>query len=157
MDFDQIDQQRFAALGLMDINIHHINENYCPINIYLDFSKAFDSLNYDVLLSKWTYYGSQQNALQLLTSYLLDRCQYVQLDNVKSCKHSTTCGIPQGSVLGPLLFNILINDITQASTKLNFTMYADDTTLVSILENFRSVNDVANLERELNQEITKVH
>ena len=107
------------------------------------------------------YYGLQLNALRLLTSYLQDRCQYVQLDNVKSSKHSTTCGIPQGSVLGPLLFNILINDITQASTKFDFIMYADDshdTTLTSTLVNFGGVNDVAlaSLERELNQEITKV-
>ena len=107
-----------AALELMDRNIHHMNENCCPVNLYLDFSKAFDSLNYDILLSKLAYYGIQPNALRLLTSYLQDRCQYVQLDNVKSCEHPTTCGIPQGSVLGPLLFNILINDITEASTKI---------------------------------------
>ena len=62
---------------------------------------------------------------------------------------------PTGSVLGPLLFNILINDITQASTKFDYIMYADDTTLASTLfENFGSANDVANMECELNQEIT---
>ena len=91
------------------------------------------------------------------TSYLQDRCQYVQLDNVNSCEHPTTCGIPQGSVLGPLLFNILINDITEALTKFDFIMFADDTILASTLENFGTVNDVTNLERELNQEITKVY
>ena len=97
----------------MDRNIHHWNENYCPVNIYLVFSKAFDSLNsYDVFLSKLTYYGLQQSAIRLQTGYLFDRCQYVQLDNVKSSKHSTTCGIPQGSVLGSLFFNMLINDIS---------------------------------------------
>ena len=118
-----------------------------------------DSLNYDIPLSKLTYYGLEQNALRLITSYLEDRYQYmyVQLVNVKSYKDSTTCGIPQGSVLGSLLFNILINDITQASTKFDYIMYADDTTLASTLENFGSVNDVANMECELNQEITKVN
>ena len=141
----------------MDRNIHHRNENYCTVNIYLDFSKAFDSLNYDILLSKLTYHGLQQSALRLLTSYLQERCPYMQLDNVKSSKHSTTCGIPQGSVLGRLLFNILINDITQASTKFDFIMYAGDTTLTSTLETFVGINDVASLERELNQEITKVY
>ena len=64
-----------AALELMDRNSHHMNESYCPVNIYLDFSTALDSLNYDILLSKLTYYDIQQNALQLLTSYWLGRCK----------------------------------------------------------------------------------
>ena len=55
-----------ATLELMDRNIHHMNENHCPVNIYLDFSKAFDSLIYDILLSKLKHYGIQENALQLL-------------------------------------------------------------------------------------------
>ena len=55
--------------------------------MHRNFSKAFDSLNYDILLSKLTYYALEQNALRLITSYLQEGCQYVQLDNVKSCKH----------------------------------------------------------------------
>ena len=123
----------------MDRNIHNMNKNHCPVNIYLDCSKAFDSLIYDILLSKLEHYGIQQNALQLLSSYLKARSQYVQLDNVKSvsCYHMR---IPQGSVLGPLLFNIYINDITEASTKFDFIMYADDITLTSTLENFLENN-----------------
>ena len=146
-----------ATLELMDRNIHHMNENHCPVNIYLDFSKAFDSLIYDILLSKLKHYGIQENAIQLLSSYLKDRSQYVQLDNVKSSSHAVICGIPQGSVLGPLLFNIYINDITEASTKFDFIMYADDTTLTSTLENFGKISDVAGLERELNEEMSKIY
>ena len=130
-----------------------MNENHCPVNIYLDFSKAFDSLIYDILLSKLEHYGIQQNALQLLSSYLKDRSQHVQLDNVKSKSHAITCGISQSSVLGPLLFNIYINDITEASTRFDFIMFADDTSLTSTLENFGKITDVASLERELNEEI----
>ena len=146
-----------ATLELMDRNINHMNENHCPVNIYLDFSKAFDSLIYDILLSKLKHYGIQENALQLLSSYLKDRSQYVQLDNVISSSHAVICGIPQGSVLGPLLFNIYINDITEASTKFDFIRYADDTTLTSILENFGKISDVAGLERELNEEMSKIY
>ena len=81
----------------------------------------------------------------------------MQLDNVKSSSHAVICGIPQGSILGPLLFNIYINDITEASTKFDFIMYADDTTLTSTLENFGKISDVAGLEREVNEEMSKIY
>ena len=95
-----------AALKLMDRNINFMNQGFCPANIYLDISKTFDSLNYDILLSKLKFYGLQNNASQLLKIYLSDRSQYVQINNVKSNSHTVSCGIPQGSVLGPLLFNM---------------------------------------------------
>ena len=81
----------------------------------------------------------------------------MEIDNVHSSSRAVTCGIPLGSVLGPLLFNIYINDITEASAKFDFIMYADDTILTSTLENFREITDVASLERELNKEISKVY
>ena len=94
----------FVTLELRDRNINYMNKNYCPVNIYLDLSKAFDSLCYDILFSKLKYYGLQWNALQLIKGYISGRCQYVQLDDVKSSIHAVVCGIPQGSVLDPLLF-----------------------------------------------------
>ena len=60
----------------MDRNVNYMNQNSCPINIYLDLSKAFDSLNYEILLSKLQYYGLQANALLLLKNYLYERSQY---------------------------------------------------------------------------------
>ena len=145
-----------AAFELMDRNIKNMNDNLWPVNIYLDFSKAFDSLNHIILLSKLKIYGIQQDALCLLKSYLTNRSQYVHLDNVKSSHHTVLCGIPQGSVLGPLMFNIFINDIIKASSKFNFILYADDTTLVSTLENFGTLNNVAELEQAINCEISKI-
>ena len=141
-----------AALEVMDRNIKNMNDNLWPVNIYLDFSKAFDSLNHIILLSKLKFYGIQQNALCLLKSYLSNRSQYVQLDNVKSRHHTVLCGISQGSVLRPFMFNIFINDFIKASSKFDFILYADDTTLVSTLENFGTLNKVAELENAINCE-----
>ena len=73
------------------------------VNIYLDFSKAFDSLNYIILLSKLKFYGIQQDALCLLKSYLSNRSQYVQLDTVKSSHHTVLCGIPQELSFGTII------------------------------------------------------
>ena len=108
-------------------------------------------------MSKLQCYGLQNKALLLLKTYLHERSQYVRIENVKSCSHPVLCGIPQGSVLGPLLFNIFINDIPKVTSKFKIIIYADDTTLVSHLENFVPVNDINTLEQELNKQISKVN
>ena len=144
-----------AALEVIDRNINFMNQSLCPVNIYLDHSKAFDSLNFDILLSKLNFYELQNNALLLLKSYLSDRSQYVQIDNVKSNPHSISCGIPQGCVMRPLLFNISIHDIVNTTTKVTLIVYADDTTLLSHLENFGATN--IEIEQERNKEISKVN
>ena len=104
-----------AALELMDRNIDNMNKSRCPINIYVDLSKAFDSLDHNILLSKLKFYGLDDKAINLLRSYLSNRDQFVQLGNIKSNHHLISRGIPQGSVIEPLLFNIVINDLTNAT------------------------------------------
>ena len=145
-----------AALELMDRNIKNMNDNLWPVIIYLDFFKAFDSLNHIILLSKLKFHGIQQDELYLLKSYLSNRSQYVQLDNVKSSHPTILCGIRQGSVLRPLLFNIFINDIIKALSKFDFILCTDDTTLVSTLENLGTLSNIAELEYASNCEISKI-
>ena len=129
-----------AALELIDRNIDTMNRNLTPVNEYIDLSKAFDCLDRNILFSKLKFYRLSDDAIRLLKYYLSDREQYVQLGNIKSQLHGISRGIPQGSVMGPLLFNILINDLNAATKKFDLIMYADDTTLVSTLETFGNTN-----------------
>ena len=96
-----------------------------PTNIYIDLSKVFDTLNFDILLNKLDYYGIQGCAYRLICSYLSDRGQFVDFNGHKSSYLPIKYSVPQGSVLGPLLFLIYINDLYV----FDMLMCADDTTL----------------------------
>ena len=100
-----------------------------PTNIYIDLSKAFDTLNHSMLLEKLQYYGITGTSLSLLGNYLSGRCQYVEYNGHRSNTLLITTGGPQGSVLGPLLFLIYINDLPMVSDMFNMLMYADAITL----------------------------
>ena len=101
----------FAALEVIDRILIEMDENEIPINIYLDLSKAFDTLDHNILLYKLNHYGISGSSLKLIESYLTNREQYVEIDNTKSKTQKIKTGVPQGSILGPLLFLIYINDI----------------------------------------------
>ena len=107
-----------------------------PTAIFLDLSKAFDTLDFDILLQKCKHYGISGVSLALIESYLRDRFQYVKYDKYESDSIKIKTGIPQGSILGPLFFSIYINDLVKSSNKFSYLMYADDTTIYFNLEDF---------------------
>ena len=118
-----------AAVKLVDYINHEMDIGNTPEAIFIDLSKAFDTLNFDILIHKLQFYGLSGNSLALMKSYVTGRMQYVLFNKTKSDLAIITTGIPQGSILGPLLFSIYVNDIINSSDKLQYLLYADDTTL----------------------------
>ena len=124
----------FAALELIDKIIFLMHKGKVPVVVFLDMSKAFETLNHDILLDKLSYLGISGISKDLLASYLSNGQQHVSFDNHKSETAQITTGVPQESILGPLLFVTYINDFVDISTLFNFIMFANDTTIISKID-----------------------
>ena len=120
--------------------------------LLMDLSKAFDSLNHELLLAKMYAYGFSRSALTLIHSYLSNRKQRVKINGSYSTWRETNLGVPQGSVLGPLLFNIYITDLFHLMNGTEICNYADDTTLYSCDREVKNV--ITKLEQNANHLIT---
>ena len=112
--------------------------------IFINLQNAFDTVNHDILNNKLEHYGIRGGALAWFWSYLSERHQFVSVNGINSELLKIACGVPKGSVLGPLLFLIFINDLPNISKKLNFYLFADDTNIYyaskSIYDLVRNVN-----------------
>lgn len=117
--------------------------------IYTDFSKAFDRLNHDILLKKLSFFGFSPSLIEFFKSYLIERHQFVLYRGFKSNVIHAKSGVPQGSVLGPLLFNIFVNDIV-SRLNCNSLLYADDMKIFTSIncedDSERLQNDLDNLQ-----------
>ena len=127
-----------------------IDANLFSCGIFIDLKKAFDTVDHSILLHKLNHYGVRGIINSWFSSYLLKRSQSTQIGSTVSNKEEIVCGVPQGSVLGPLLFLIYVNDIYRCSQIFDFYLFADDTNLLY------SNKDLKYLETVVNEELIKV-
>lgn len=135
-----------AVLDLQEKITSALENRQSSIGIFLDLSKAFDSIDHTILLNKLYHYGIRGQALELFKNYLTGRKQYVTANGQISQLANITYGVPQGSILGPLLFIIYINDITTASDYFQFIIFADDTNLFITHKDNDKLFSLANTE-----------
>lgn len=140
-----------ATLHLVDQLILNMDNNKLPLNIYMDLSKAFDTLDHNILIEKLQHYGIRNQSLELLKDYLNNRYQYVNYQNVDSNQKAIKHGVPQGSILGPLLFIIYLNDLENVTINFTPLLYADDITLITNID----IESKLNIER-LNAELGSI-
>ena len=121
-------------LLMLDYLTHHLDEGYSIDVIYLDFQKAFDTVPHRRLLQKLTSFGIHGNVLKWIESFLSNRVQQVVLNGHKSSTIPVTSGVPQGSVLGPLLFTMFVNEIPSIVSS-PVLLFADDTKIFRVIRN----------------------
>ena len=139
-----------ALVNLTENIKFSLDKNKLGCGIFIDLQKAFDTVNHNILLSNLEHYGIKGKSFYWFKSYLNDGKQFVSVNGHSSSLCNITCGVPQGSVLGPLLFLLYINDLPKTSKLLKFFLFADDTNIY-----FES-GDAANLNKTVNKELKRV-
>ena len=140
-----------AIIEFLDHVYNTINASEFLIAVFLDLSKAFDTVCHSILLNKLSHYGIRGKALDWFKSYLTNRSQFVQINNSKSHVKSISSGVPQGSVLGPLLFLIYVNDMYLSCKHSQVVHFADDTTC------FDSNSNLENLSAHINADLNNLY
>ena len=135
---------------LMDKMAKSLENGELVIGVFLDFSKAFDTVYHVFLLQTLQHYGIRGSASKWFQSYLSDRCQYVTYDWQESSKKANNFGVPQGSILVPILFIIYMNDLSNVCNHMMSLLFADDSNL------FVSGKDVIKLQQEVEKDLNRI-
>ena len=145
MDSEKCSTQH-AILDILSKIQNNIDKRLYFCGIFIDLKKAFDAVDHLILLQKLRHYGFRGLINDWFSSYLSNRAQSTQIGSVVSNKERIVCGVPQGSVLGPLLFLIYVNDMYRSSQKLDFYLFADDTNLLYAEKDLKKLEIVDNEE-----------
>ena len=137
-----------AASLLFDNIRKEIDQGKLVGAVFIDLTKAFDTIGHSTLLSKLPSYGINENELEWFKDYLFNRKQLVNYLNETSSFRNVNCGVPQGSILGPLLFLLMFNDIYIALNKARLIKFADDTVIYYADHNFDVIENTLNNELE---------
>ena len=140
--FQRNKSTELAILELQDRLVEILRNKECCAGIFMDLSKAFDTLDHQILLKKLSHYGVRGIALDWFQNYLTDRNQYVYINGTSSELLPISCGVPQGSILGPLLFLIYINDLPLASKSNATILFADDTNAIYTSQTYDDLNRI---------------
>ena len=140
-----------ALIELCDQIRLSMGQGQMTCGIFIDLSKAFDTVNHQILLDKLDHYGIRGHALELFKSYLSNRKQYVNIEKCKSQTRPISCGVPQGSVLGPLFFLLFINDLPKCCSTGKVRLFADDTT---IFFHTNSIDDIISTGKVIMTQLT---
>ena len=118
-----------ALINLTELFYETLNNKSIGIGVFIDYSKAFDTLNHTILMEKLVRYGIRGMPYDLIKTYLENRNQVVKVGSTLSSPLTTNIGVPQGTILGPILFLLYINDLPNLTKLCRFVIFADDTTL----------------------------
>ena len=139
-----------AILDILNKIQNNIDKRFYSCGIFIDLKKAFDTVDHPILLYKLHHYGIRGIINDWFSSYLSVRMQSTQIGSIVSSKERIVCGVPQGSVLGPLLFLIYVNDMHRSSKEFDFYLFADDTNLLY------AEKDLNKLEVVVNEDLLKL-
>ena len=144
--FQNAHSTEHAILQSVNQIIEAFSQGKYTLGVFLDLSKTFDTVNHNILLEKLKAYGIQPENLKWFRSYLSNRKQFILYDDFKKEVKIVKCGVPQGSILGPLLFLVFVNDLSNSTKVLDPVLFADDTNLFCSDSNIRTLFETANQE-----------